>query len=96
MVCVSGHGHSLSATVRGEHLCLTWTLLDSMVTSEGKLAEVGHGGGVACRCSECQRLKDIEDKWIMRMGTFNSPHGLNTRDEIQTRCRVNFKKQGDQ
>ena len=75
---------------------LTWTLLDSMVTSEGKLAEVGHGGGVACRCSECQRLKDIEDKWIMRMGTFNPPHGLNTRDEIQTRCRVNFKKQGDQ
>ena len=75
---------------------LTWTLLDSMVTSEEKLAEVGHGGGVACRCSECQRLKDIEDKWIMRMGTFNPPHGLNTRDEIQTRCRVNFKKQGDQ
>ena len=29
------------------------------------------------------------------MGTFNPPHGLNTQDEIQTRCRVNFKKQGD-
>ena len=38
---------------------LTWTLLDSMVTSEEKLAETGHGGGVACRCSECQRLKDF-------------------------------------
>ena len=51
--------------------------LVSMVTSEEKLAEVGHGGGVACRCSECQRLKDIEDKWIMRMCTFNPPYGLN-------------------
>ena len=65
----------------------------SMVTSEEKLDAAGHGGGVACRCSECQRLKDIEDKWICRLGTFNSPNGLNTRDEIKTRSRVNFSKQ---
>ena len=41
----------------------------------------------------CQRLKDIEDKWICRLGTFNPPNGLNTRDEIKTRSRVNFSKQ---
>ena len=72
---------------------LTWTLIDFIVTSEEKLADAGHGGGVACRCSECQRLKDTEDKWICRLGTFNPPHGLNTRDEIKTRSRVNFSRQ---
>ena len=64
-----------------------------MVTSEEKLTGAGHGGGVACRCSECQRLKDIEDKWICRLGTFNPPNGLNTRDEIKARSRVNFSRQ---
>ena len=34
-----------------EHL--TVTLLDSMTTSEEKLRDVGHTGGVQCRCSEC-------------------------------------------
>ena len=67
----------------------------SMVTSEEKLDAAGHGGGVACRCSECQRLKDIEDKWICRLGTFNPPNGLNTRDEIKTRSRVNFGQMGN-
>ena len=69
-----------------------WTLVDFIETSEDLLNEAGHIGGVACRCSECQRLKDQEDKWICRMGTFHAPHGLNTRDEIKSRSRVNFSK----
>ena len=40
---------------------------------------------------EFQILKDTEDKWIYRLGTFNPPNGLDTRDEIKTRCRVNFR-----
>ena len=71
---------------------LVWTVVDFIETSEDLLREAGHIGGVACRCSECQRLKDQEDKWICRLGTFNPPHGLNTRDEIKTRSRVNFSR----
>ena len=71
---------------------LVWTLVDSIDTTEDLLKEAGHIGGVACRCGECQRLKDQEDKWICRLGTFHPPHGLNTRDEIKTRSRVNFSK----
>lgn len=78
--------HITSGNVRH----LTWTLVDHYDTSEEKLRAAGHTGGVQCRCSECQGLKNVEDKWICRMGTFNPPHGLNTRDEIKARSRVNF------
>ena len=58
---------------------LRWTLIDFMETSQEKLTTAGHVGGPKCRCSECQRLKSIEDKWICRMGSFYGS-GLNTRD----------------
>ena len=69
---------------------LKWTLVDFMDTSEEKLTTAGHVGGPKCRCSECNRLKAIEDKWICRMGSFYGSSGLNTRDEIKSRSRVNF------
>ena len=69
---------------------LRWTLLDFIDTTQEKLVRVGHQGGPKCRCSECQRLKNVEDKWICRMGTFYGTNGLNTRDEIKARSRVNF------
>ena len=68
-------------------------MIDFIVTSEEKLADAVHGGRVACRCSDGQRLKDTEDKWICQLGTFNPSHGLNTRDEIKTRSRGNFSRQ---
>ena len=69
---------------------LTWTLVDHMDTSEGRLANAGHQVGAKCRCVECLRLKGIEDKWICRLGASHGPSGLNTRDEIKARSRVNF------
>ena len=69
---------------------LRWTLVDFMDTSEEKLTLAGHVGGPKCRCDECQKLKAIEDKWICRMGSFYGGNGLNTRDEIKSRSRVNF------
>ena len=45
-----------------------------------------------CRCSECQRLKDTEDKWMCRLGTLDTATGLNNRDEMQSRVRVNFRQ----
>ena len=61
-----------------------------MVTSKEKLDAAGHQGG-NCRCDECQKLKDIEDKWMTRLGTLDTPTGLNFRDEIIARSRVNHR-----
>ena len=69
---------------------LTWTLVDRIDTTEGRLVSAGHQGGPKCRCSECMRLKSTEDKWICRLGAFHGPNGLNSRDEIKARSRVNF------
>ena len=69
---------------------LRWTLVDHIDTSEGELARVGHQGGAKCRCAECLRLKSTEDKWICRLGSFYGVGGLNTRDEIKARSRVNY------
>ena len=67
------------------------TLVDYLDTTEQLLEEAGHSAGPQCRCSQCNRLKRIEDKWIMRMGTFVGQSGLNSRDEIVTNVRGNFK-----
>ena len=40
---------------------LRWTLLDHLGT---KLDRAGHQGGAKCRWSECNKLKNCEDKWI--------------------------------
>ena len=69
---------------------LKWTLVDFVDTSPEQLARAGHQGGAKCRCAECVRLKNQEDKWICRLGTFYGNHGLNTRDEVKARSRVNF------
>ena len=74
----------------GDMRHVTITLLDHMDTSQEKLEDAGHTGGVQCRCGECEKLKDLEDKWICRLGSFHAPHGINTRDEIKARSRVNF------
>ena len=71
---------------------ITYTLLDSITTSDELLMEAGHSGGVSCRCNECQRLKDTEDKWMCRLGTLDTATGLNNRDEMQSRVRVNFRQ----
>ena len=41
---------------------LRWTLIDSMETTVDKLRVANHEGGARCRCSECEKLKLIEDK----------------------------------
>ena len=45
--------------------------------------------GTKCRCSECNRLKDLEDKFILRMGTFYGD-GFNTRDQVQSKTRCSW------
>ena len=79
------------AHVDGDLSNLSWTILDSLNTSAERLDVAGHLGGARCRCSECTRLKMVEDKWICRLGSFYGASGLNTRDEIKARSRVNFR-----
>ena len=67
------------------------TLLDFLDTSVQKLDSSGHISGPQCRCTECNKLKRIEDKWILRLGTFHGASGLNSRDEIVGAVRGNFK-----
>ena len=70
---------------------LRWTLVDSMDTSAQLLDAAGHIGGPQCRCCECSKLKMLEDKWICRLGNFYGKYGLNSRDEIKAKSRVNYK-----
>ena len=64
-------------------------LIDSIVTTPEELVTSGHLPGVQCRCRVCDRLKGVEDKWILRLGTFFGG-GLNTRNEIKSKNRVNY------
>ena len=74
-----------------EKMGLSIKLLDSYDTTEEKLLVEGHVPGAKCRCKECNHLKDIEDRWILKLGTFYGDSGLNTRDEIKSKTRGNWK-----
>ena len=71
---------------------LNFVLVDYMDVSEEELQQAMHEKGPKCRCSACSRLKDIEDQWILKMGTFYGESGLNERDEVQAKTRFNWKK----
>ena len=45
------------------------TLLDFMDVTPEQVREEGFGG-VGCVCTLCGRLKNKEDAWIMRLGSF--------------------------
>ena len=72
-----------------EHVRIS--LLEHFDTSEEKLRASSHLAGPGCRCSECNGLKRMEDKWITRMGSYHSETGLNERDEITRNVRVSYK-----
>ena len=67
---------------------VTWTLVVFVETSDIQLTNADHQGSPKCRCTECLRLKDTEEKWIYQLGTFYGLNELNTRDEIKTRSRL--------
>ena len=64
--------------------------MDFIDLKEDDLVKAGHEKGPKCRCSQCGRLKDLEDQWIVKMGTFWGEGGLNSRDEIQSKTRFNW------
>ena len=68
---------------------LSVTLLDYMDVTEEEVQTAQHGG-VGCVCSLCRKLKNLEDNWIMKLGCFYHPGGLNKRDEIKNKVRSKY------
>ena len=75
-----------------DKLQLRLTLLDYLDTTEQKLTDAGHKSGPQCQCQECDKLLRTENKWILRLGTFFGDSGLNSRDEIKSKVRGNYRK----
>ena len=70
-----------------EHLQVT--LVDYLDVTKEQVQEADHGG-VGCTCTLCGKLKEKEDTWIMRLGTFFHPGGLNKRDEIKRKVLASY------
>ena len=84
ILCLVVQVGQVTCHTSGGHLLTLWTLQWS------SWREQDTRGGAKCRCYECEKLKKQEDKWICRLGTFYGGNGLNSRDEIKARSRVNF------
>ena len=55
-----------------------------MDTTKKKLQRANHRKG-NCKCTECDKLRRLENIWIMRLGTFHGESGLNARENNQYR-----------
>ena len=47
-----------------------------------------------CQCAECGKLLKRENRWIMRVGTFFGNSGLTLRDEIKSKVRGQYRREG--
>ena len=68
---------------------LDFTLIDYYDTTVSKLFKAKHEAGPKCRCSKYNHLKILEDKWIIKLGSFYGD-GLNSRNEIKSKSRGNW------
>ena len=68
---------------------IRFSIIDFMDTTSEKLRVSGHKKG-NCKCSECDKLRKLENKWILRLGTFYGDSGLNARNILDTAVRVQF------
>ena len=69
---------------------LSFTLVDYYNTTREKLKVAKHEPGPKCRCKQCQNLKDLEDKWILKVGSFFGASGLNIRNEVKSKTRCQW------
>ena len=65
------------------------SLIDFMDTTPTKLREAGHRKG-NCSCQECDKLRKLELKWILMLGTLCGGSGLNKRNILNSAVRVQF------
>ena len=64
---------------------LNYTLIDFFDTTQEKLTNASHIPGPRCRCKECELLKELENQWILKIGSLYGVSGLNTRDEMKSK-----------
>ena len=72
-----------------EKMNLRISLIDYLITTDNKLKQCGHKKG-NCSCSECEKLRRLELKWILRLGIFNGESGLNSRNIMNSAARVQY------
>ena len=70
---------------------LNFILVDHYNTTQEKLEAAKHEKGTKCRCQECGKLKELEDKIILKHGSFYGDYGLNSWDEIILKTQGNWK-----
>lgn len=81
--------HGCPGDTNREKENLQVTFVDYLDVTREQVQEANHGG-VGCICTLCGKLKELEDTWIMRLGTFFHPGGLNKRDEIKRKVRASY------
>ena len=69
---------------------LSISLLQHYDTTEELLQSANHKPGPGCICKECDHLKEIESKWIHRLGTLHGMFGLNNRLELHNKSRATY------
>ena len=74
-----------------DKMTLKINLIDYYETTKEKLDRAGHIQGPYCPCKECSNLKDLEDHWILKMGTYFGNSGLNSRDEAKKKANSHKK-----
>ena len=90
-----GVGHRLRLTnstnqTFRENVNVRVTFLEHYYTSKEAIKEANHKPGPGCVCSECDRLKQLEAKWILRLGSLHGHFGLNHRSEVHCKFRASF------
>ena len=60
-----------------------------IICLECKIGFIQYKSDKITNCKECGKLKDLEDRHIMRVGSFYGNSGLNQRNEVKrkTRCQ---------
>ena len=71
---------------------LDFTLIDFFDTTREQLIKAKHVSGAKCKCSECEKLKELQNSWILKVGSFYGSSGLNSRNEIKKKTRSKWNE----
>ena len=71
---------------------LDFTLINFFDTTREQLIKEKHVSGAKCKCSECEKLKELENSWILKVGSFYGSSGLSSRNEIKRKTRSKWNE----
>ena len=73
-------------------MTLDFSHIDYFDTTKEKLIQAKHVPGVKCKCDEYEKLKELENNWILKVGSFYGSSGLNSRNEIKSKTRSKWQE----